>query len=197
MEGEMKVVGCHDDRRNYLLRDEAFQKGKECRLVGRVQVRRRLIEEQDTRFLSKRAGDHHPLALTVAETSNLTLGEMGNPGLLHRPGDGVAVAGCGSSEKALEGRRPRETSSFTSRYAGVTRSVSTTERSRARSRRGTAWRPYMRDPATRIVPSRGGSNPAMERRSVVLPLPLGPTRLTSAPLATVISSLSITTGPRG
>jgi hypothetical protein len=40
MEGEMKVVGCHDDRRNYLLRDEAFQKGKECRLVGRVQVRR-------------------------------------------------------------------------------------------------------------------------------------------------------------
>src|SRR3954466_2933420 len=46
------------------------------------------------------------------------------------------------------------------------------------------WRPSMRSPAKRIVPSSGGNPPATMLNNVVLPAPLGPITAKMAPCGT-------------
>ena len=56
--------------------------------------------------------------------------------------------------------------------------------------------PSMRWPSMRISPASGTTKPAIARRSVVLPLPLGPSRPKNSPSGTAsVTSSSAATAP--
>jgi hypothetical protein len=86
VEGKMELMGGDGDTFYYLLTRQVPEKEKQLALVGRVQVYRRFVQKEDSRFLGEGPGNHDPLSFAVAELSYRAARQGGDAALLQGPG---------------------------------------------------------------------------------------------------------------
>ena len=144
-----------------------------------VEARERLVEEEDPGPADERTPQRHPLPLAPGERPGPApeqFPQTEHPrGLRHRTLD--------LRSRRPRARRPKARFSKTDRKGyttGVWKTIAT-----SRSRGASA---STRRPSIQRLPAVSGSNPAINRKSVLLPEPDGPTITNSAPSSTVKSS---------
>ena len=169
---QVHVVQHHDDRRA-AVSIEVGQQIEHLDLVGDVEERRRLVEQQDVGLLRERHRDPDALPLAAGELVDGAVGEVGDPGRLERLRDHVVVVLAPAREQLLmrmpaaadevgdhDPLRVRSGSAAAGRACG--RPPSWGGRA-APCRRGCTW------------PERGVMRRARARSSVDLPHPFAPT----------------------
>ena len=148
-----------------------------------VEVRERLVEQQDVRIQHQRARQGHPLLLAARELARIAGLEPGQ----------VDLASPSREARAdlLRGRRaqPEPVRDVVAPPSCAARARSSGTPCRCGARRAAS--PL----TTRLAEAdgrrrRAGRSPASSRRSVVLPQPDGPSRVNSSPSATVRSTAS-------
>jgi hypothetical protein len=68
--------------------------------VGQIQKRRHLVEHHRPWLLRQGAGDHHALALAVAQFRELPVGELTRSGRLEGAVDGIVIRGGQTSHRS-------------------------------------------------------------------------------------------------
>ena len=169
-----------------------------------IEARDRLVGEQDARALRQRPSDRDALRLAARQRAGALRGRAARaPTLRNRlvrhGGSSFGAAGRRARSTASAAARARRSRHWPARCAGgpdwrAGRS-SPAPAARARSawplRRARSW------PPTSTSPSVGSPSRAMQRSSVVLPLPLLPRTITSSPALTVRSTPSSASLPFG
>ena len=172
-----RVRGEHDRRRPV---GELAQVDDQLRARGRVEARRRLVEEEHLRFGEQLDGDAGALALAAAQGADPDVAVCGQADGVDRVADRVVDLGCGRRRREPQPRCVAERVS--ERQVGVDDVVlgHVAEHAAELPQVG------VQVDAVEAHRSRGGAAtmPAIASSSVVLPAPLGPTIATSSPAAT-------------
>lgn len=100
--GVVEVVQ-HRDQRTALLLVQPGAQVQDLDLVGDVEVRGRLVEQQQRRLLGQRHGDPDALALAAGQLVHRPVGEVGDPGGGHRLVDDPLVLARPLPQEALVG----------------------------------------------------------------------------------------------
>ena len=191
MGGQREVVEDRDDGRPVAL-VEVHEQLHDVDLVADVEVRGRLVEDQDRRRLGDRHGDEHELALAHRQLADVAMTEVGDADPLHRR---RRPRGRSAGRRPVKGgswgSRPRATTSWTGISNGSWMSSGTTAIVRATADR---WTVSIGAPHRRTAPELGRSTPVIARSRLDLPAPLGPTSATRSPPA--ISSVADVTTRR-
>ena len=145
-----------------------------------VEVRQRLVEQEDARLAHDGAADRDALALAA--------GELRRPALEQRVEPQQAAPRCGpcrrSPRAACRCSRGRTPCSGTPSCAGTARTTGTP----SPGPRSAADTSFTRTPSISTSPLVTFSRPQMRRSSVDLPQPDGPTKTTNSPSATARST---------
>ena len=83
-QGVIRMVGRHENRQPLFSR-QALYDHEQQHLVTEIEVRRRLVQEQDARLLRERAGDEHELPLTTTDLGVARRAQVAAPHGLERP----------------------------------------------------------------------------------------------------------------
>ncbi len=70
---------------------QVAQQGQDAPLVAQVQVGRRLVQQQDRRFLGDGASDENQLVLSAAQVCHIPVGQRRDPQTLQRSPGGANV----------------------------------------------------------------------------------------------------------
>ena len=164
-------------------------------LVRRVEMRRRLVEQQQRRFLQQRGRDRDPLPLAAGKRPHVDVGQAVEVEPTQQPVDGGAVAPNRSAARhqqaAIAGQHRGLAHRRRKRVRPELRApgAPSGERVRATMRRA-------RRPSIRTCPAASGKTPAIAASSDDLPAPFGPMTTQRWPLPMRRSSAPNRSRPR-
>ena len=158
---------------------EVHQQLHDVDLVADVEVRGRLVEDQDRRRLGDGDRDEHELALTHRQLAHVAMPEMGDAHPIHGRGDGEVIGRTQPGERRLV-RKAAQGHDLVDRHLERQLDELGDHRDGARDRRAfdaCRWGRRTGGPN----PSLGRSTPVIARSRLDLPAPLGPTSATRSP----------------
>ena len=185
-EGErLALVVRHVEGRHADLALDPLQLGAHLLPEPRVEVRERLVEEEERRLERQRAGESQTLLLAAREVRRAPLAEVAEPHDLERALDALAASPRAGRRRRGAADSGNATFSRTVMCGQIAYDWKTIPSRRSLAE--TPSRPGVEERAAAhgTAPASGRSSPAMQRRVVVFPQPDGPSSERNAPSSIV------------